>query len=74
MPNKDIKHKYSLRARNKQRGQDSNTRDKRQGNISDSSDEDYSSNEENEDEFNLKEYRNLLSELFPSKFMEQRAA
>lgn len=74
MPQKDTKpkHKYGLRSQNKRRAAEEKSRQRRRGDKSDSSDDESSSNEE--EEFDLKEYRQFLSKLFPSKFMEQRAA
>ena len=74
MPQKDTKpkHKYALRSRNKRRAAEEKSRQRRRGDKSESSDDESSSNEE--EEFDLKEYRQFLSKIFPSKFMEQRAA
>ena len=74
MPRKDTKpkHKYGLRSQDRRRAAEEKSRQRRRGDRSDSSDDESSSNEE--EEFDLKEYRQFLSKIFPSKFMEQRAA
>ena len=69
--NRKSKHKYNLREKKKNRN-----RSYSRAESSDSeSDSDYSSGDEytHNDELDMKEYRNFLAKIFPSKYAEERA-
>lgn len=62
------KHRYNLRKKKRDR-----LYSRAESSDSDSSDSDYSSGDDMNEEFDMKEYRNFISKIFPSKYAEERA-
>ena len=68
MKSKDKTHKYNTRS--KKRVEDKKHK-RRRNESSDDSDSD-SDNDSREDELNIKDYQNMLSRIFPSKYMQSK--
>ena len=70
------KHKYSTRSKNRRRAEEEKRRKKRDESSDDSSDSDSESEGELDldEEFDMKQYREFLANMFPSQYASNRAA
>ena len=73
---KQAKHKYSTRSKKKQRAEEEKRKKKYDESSDDSSDSDWESDGEMDlnEEFDMKQYREFLANMFPSQYAFQRAA
>ena len=75
--NKQTKHKYSTRSKNKRRAEEERRRKKRdESSDDDSSESEWESEGELDlnEEFDMKQYREFLANMFPSQYAIERAA
>ena len=75
--NKQTKHKYSTRSKNKRRAEEEKRRRKRdESSDDDSSESEWESDGELDlnEEFDMKQYREFLANMFPSQYAIERAA
>ena len=75
--NKQTKHKYSTRSKNKRRAEEEKRRKKRdESSDDDSSESEWESEGELDlnEEFDMKQYREFVANMFPSQYAIERAA